>query len=339
MVTAAEVEAKFGVTPYKLGDWLALVGDKSDNIAGCPGVGETRATDLIKRHGDLAAIYRKIDALHVGTGTGGVPYVETKTPAAAEIATPAVVNALWTNRAAVMLARKLVTLRTDAPIKFEEIYTPPKAKESTDMDNDDVPISSGPGKPADVTPIRQAAPEVDAEPVTAMVPAGVTYERALEPMSTTAALKLGNVLYESRLYSRFPSPAAITAVILRGREMGMGAMSSLDSFHVIEGKPAPHAYLIIARAKADPDCEFFQCVESSATSATWETKNRRNPKPTRVTYTIEQARLAGLMDKPKSNWNTRPEEMLVKTAGAILARREYPAAAMGLYVVEEMEAA
>jgi hypothetical protein len=347
-----EVKAKFGVTAAQLGDWLALTGDTSDNVPGCPGVGPKRATELLVKYGSLAGIYRKIKALHVGHGNGGVPYIETMTAPAKEIATPKVIEALWANEAQVLRARQLVTLRTDAPIRFEDIYERREAPsdEGDDMPNEDVPISPGPGPefpPAasgnPVTPIRPAAPEVaatveaPAQSQTALVVAGgVTYERALEPMSSAAALKLGAVLYDSRLYSRFPSAAAITAVIMRGREMGMGALSSLDSFHVIEGKPAPHAYLIIARAKADPDCEYFQCVESSATSATWETKNRCNPKPTKVTYTIEQARLAGLLEKAKGNWNTRPEEMLVKTAGAILARREYPAAAMGLYAVEEM---
>jgi len=121
-VGAEEVTAKFGVKPYRLGDWLALVGDASDNVKGCPGVGPKRATELLTAHESLAGIYKKIDALQTGTGAGGVPFIETMTPAAKAIGTPKVVEALWVNRKAVELARKLVTLRTDAPIKFEEIY-------------------------------------------------------------------------------------------------------------------------------------------------------------------------------------------------------------------------
>ena len=38
MRRSADVLIKFGVPPCKLGDLLALMGDKSDNVPGCPGV-------------------------------------------------------------------------------------------------------------------------------------------------------------------------------------------------------------------------------------------------------------------------------------------------------------
>ncbi len=59
---ASDVEAKIGVTPSQVVDWLALVGDAVDNIPGVPGVGPKTATDLLKRFGS-------IDALLAGVGT------------------------------------------------------------------------------------------------------------------------------------------------------------------------------------------------------------------------------------------------------------------------------
>ena len=53
-----------------------------------------------------------------------------------------------------------------------------------------------------------------------VVATDVTYEHALEPRTGQQALTLGEVLYESRAYSRFPTAAAITATIMRGRELG-----------------------------------------------------------------------------------------------------------------------
>ena len=55
-IGAAEVEQKYGVRPAQLGDWLALVGDSSDNVPGVPGVGAKTATKLLQQHGDLSAI-------------------------------------------------------------------------------------------------------------------------------------------------------------------------------------------------------------------------------------------------------------------------------------------
>ncbi len=50
------VVEKFGVTPEKLGDVLALMGDAVDNVPGVPGVGPKTAAKLINEHGDLEAV-------------------------------------------------------------------------------------------------------------------------------------------------------------------------------------------------------------------------------------------------------------------------------------------
>ena len=59
-----EVEARYGfTTPKKLTDFKGLVGDKSDNIPGVPGIGEKTATRLINDYGDLEGILAHTDAL------------------------------------------------------------------------------------------------------------------------------------------------------------------------------------------------------------------------------------------------------------------------------------
>ncbi len=50
------VEAKFGVAPERIVDWLALVGDSSDNIPGVPRVGEKTAAKWLNQYGSLDAI-------------------------------------------------------------------------------------------------------------------------------------------------------------------------------------------------------------------------------------------------------------------------------------------
>ena len=47
----AEVVAKFGVTPELMVDYLALLGDSSDNIAGIPGIGAKSAAELLNSFG------------------------------------------------------------------------------------------------------------------------------------------------------------------------------------------------------------------------------------------------------------------------------------------------
>lgn len=53
----AGVEAKFGVPPELIIDYLALVGDKSDNIPGLPGVGEKTATAMLQGGGSLQQLF------------------------------------------------------------------------------------------------------------------------------------------------------------------------------------------------------------------------------------------------------------------------------------------
>lgn len=50
------VMEKFGVQPELLGDYLALVGDTADNIAGIPGIGPKTASKMLNASGGIEAI-------------------------------------------------------------------------------------------------------------------------------------------------------------------------------------------------------------------------------------------------------------------------------------------
>src|SRR5947207_9963113 len=58
-----EVETRYGFVPRKLPDFKGLVGDKSDNIPGVPGIGEKTASRLLAEYGDLEHILAHIDDL------------------------------------------------------------------------------------------------------------------------------------------------------------------------------------------------------------------------------------------------------------------------------------
>jgi DNA polymerase-1 len=60
-ITAEDVVRKLGVRPEQVVDYKAIVGDKSDNIPGVPGVGEKTAIALLEKFGTLDAIYESID--------------------------------------------------------------------------------------------------------------------------------------------------------------------------------------------------------------------------------------------------------------------------------------
>lgn len=55
------VKEKFGVTPELIIDYLALMGDKVDNIPGLPGVGEKTAAALLQGLGSIEQIYQQLE--------------------------------------------------------------------------------------------------------------------------------------------------------------------------------------------------------------------------------------------------------------------------------------
>lgn len=58
-----EVVTRFDVSPEQVVDYLALIGDSSDNIPGVVGVGPKTAAALIKKFGSIKAILANIDAV------------------------------------------------------------------------------------------------------------------------------------------------------------------------------------------------------------------------------------------------------------------------------------
>jgi DNA polymerase-1 len=102
-IGAREVRERFGVEPSALVDIQALTGDTIDNIKGVPGVGEKTAAALIQKFGGIKQLYESLDRIEE-SGIRGAKKVA---------------GLLAEHRAAVDLARKLVRIETDMPLKVE----------------------------------------------------------------------------------------------------------------------------------------------------------------------------------------------------------------------------
>jgi DNA polymerase-1 len=55
-----QVSAKTGVEPEQVAEWLALMGDTVDNIAGVPGVGPKTAAGLLKQFGSIEPLFQRL---------------------------------------------------------------------------------------------------------------------------------------------------------------------------------------------------------------------------------------------------------------------------------------
>lgn len=61
-----EVEELYGVPPDKIIDWLAIMGDASDNVPGLPGFGPKTATAMIQQFGSLDGLLANPEGLKAG---------------------------------------------------------------------------------------------------------------------------------------------------------------------------------------------------------------------------------------------------------------------------------
>ena len=94
------VIAKFGIPPELIIDFLALLGDKSDNIPGVPGVGEKTALGLLQGLGGIDSIYQRLDEVETLSFRGA------KTMAAK----------LEEHRDLAYLSYQLATIKTDVEV-------------------------------------------------------------------------------------------------------------------------------------------------------------------------------------------------------------------------------
>lgn len=124
-------------------------------------------------------------------------------------------------------------------------------------------------------------------------------------------------------------------LMLAGKDLGFSYMQSLRLFHVISGKPSLSADALVAICKGHPTCEKFHRVSESDTESTWVAKRRGEPEQT-STFTIEDARRAGLLGKKGGNWEMYPKRMLAARAKAFLARDVWPDLVAGIYSPDEL---
>lgn len=96
IVTTEKVFEKFGVSPEKVIDVLAIIGDSVDNVPGVKGVGEKTAIPLIQKFGSLEALYDNIDAIEKES----------------------LRKKLEENKQNAFLSKELVTIDTNVPIEI-----------------------------------------------------------------------------------------------------------------------------------------------------------------------------------------------------------------------------
>ena len=97
IIDVAKVKEEFGFEPKQMIDYLALIGDKSDDIPGVAGIGPKTAIPLIQKYGSIEGIYKNID----------------------EIEKEGLRNKLIEGKENAFLSKELATIHCDVPLEMD----------------------------------------------------------------------------------------------------------------------------------------------------------------------------------------------------------------------------
>ena len=194
---------------------------------------------------------------------------------------------------------------------------------------------------------------------------------AFEPSDLNDLEAISRTFHASQLANKSLNLEGIKTILIKGRELGLSMMQSIESIHIVSGRCVISANLLKALCLGSPECEYFRDVDPAEdlktlkkelkenTSAALkclieddieskkqeikrhrageifivETKRRSNPKAERCKWTIDQAKRAKLAGK--DNWQNHPRQMLRARATSELARSVFPDVVAGTYTEDE----
>ncbi len=130
-------------------------------------------------------------------------------------------------------------------------------------------------------------------------------------------------------------PADVLLAMEWGAGLGLTPMAAINSIHVIDGKPGLSA---IALAKLVRDGGHRMRVTGDDKSATASIWRKDDPEfEYRVTWTIDMAKQAGLINDKKPNWVKYPGAMLKARAQTSVVKDACPELILGMPADDDTE--
>jgi hypothetical protein len=128
-------------------------------------------------------------------------------------------------------------------------------------------------------------------------------------------LRRAEVLAKSELVPKplQDKPEAIMVIGVWGAEHGISLMTAINEVHVIENRPSPSAQLRLALLRrAGHEARFTESTSERATIRGRRREYRDDPDAwVTVTWTVDDARRAGLLDQWVQRWNDKRLERFV----------------------------
>lgn len=161
------------------------------------------------------------------------------------------------------------------------------------------------------------------------------------PKSTAEAMELAKTLASSQLIPKAfqQRPGDVFVAMMWSHSLGIPIVQGLQGIAVINGKPSLYGDALLAVCMGSGQmADIEETVTGSADNLTATCKVTRRGKPTPVvsTFSMVDARAAGLLGKP-GPWKQYTSRMLKMRARAFALRDAFPDVLSGIASAEEMQ--
>jgi len=158
---------------------------------------------------------------------------------------------------------------------------------------------------------------------------------SLAPRNLAEAMEFANIIAKSDMVPKdyVGKPGNVLVAVQTGAELGLKPMQSLQGISVINGRPGVWGDAMRALVISHPEFEDLQ--EDKQETQCTVTLKRRGRSPVVTTFTMEDAKKAGLAGK-QGPWQTAPKRMLQMRAFAFAARDLFADALKGIKSIEEL---
>lgn len=168
-----------------------------------------------------------------------------------------------------------------------------------------------------------------------------TSNQGFAPTTLAEAMQFSEMLARSQMVPKAyqGKPEDVLVAIQWGRELGLAPLQALQNIACINGKPSVYGDAAMALVQASPVCEdieeYFE-GEGTPNPVAVCVAQRKGRKPVKATFSLEDAKRAGLWGKT-GPWSAYPKRMMQMRARGFALRDAFPDVLKGLITAEEAQ--
>jgi hypothetical protein len=168
-----------------------------------------------------------------------------------------------------------------------------------------------------------------------------TTNQGFAPVTLDEAMRFSEMLSKSQMVPKAyqGKPEDVLVAVQWGKELGLAPLQALQNIACINGKPSVYGDAAMALVQASSVCEgieeFFE-GEGTPNPIAVCVAHRRNRTPVTAKFSVEDAKRAGLWNKP-GPWQAYPKRMMQMRARGFALRDAFPDVLKGLITAEEAQ--